>query len=227
MVGGDDDDGVVQQPKRRELAPQSSQLLVNVGDLAVVGRRPIPLRKGRRRVIVGMGIEVVDEQEERSAETAGHGDRPIGHGGGPALRDHEATAAHRVVVHAEAPLEPVLPIQHGGGDHGRRVVARLRQPAREGLGTLRQAVDAVVANAVAVGEQPGQDRRVGGERDRHGREGLLEHDPVGRPTVDIRRRGRLIPIAAKVVGPGGVEADQQDRRRLGESSGFRSRGNPG
>ena len=159
-----------------------------------------------------MGVEIVHEEEERLAQGAGRRRRRARDRGGVPLGDRQSHGADGILVALEPAVEPVLAIEHRRADHGRRVVARLGQDGGEGRGLVRHSIDAVVTNAMPVGEQPAHQRDVRRQRDGYGCDGVLENDTFGGPAVQVGSRGALTAVAAESIRPGRVDADQQHRR---------------
>src|SRR5215470_3130076 len=64
-------------------------------------------------------------------------------------------------------------------------------------------------------EEAGEEARVRGEGERHGRRGAGEAHPFARQAVERRRLGVAVAVAADVVGAHGVQGDEEDVRRGG------------
>ena len=214
VVRGHHDHGVPQQAPGFERLSQPSDLPVDRGDLAHVGLAAVALRERGRRVVGRVGVEVVNEQQERGAKVLGSGQGRVGHLPRRSLRDGQAAARRlHVVVGFEAPVEPVLPIEDRGPHDRGGVVAGRGELLRQGRHVRGDPVDPVVAHAVPPGQCAGQDRRVRGQRDGDRRQRPLEHHPLVGPAVDVGGGRGLAPVASQVVGARGVDADEQDRRR--------------
>ena len=76
VIGGDRDDRVREAPAALEAREQAAELLVHVGDLAVVGPRREARREGLRRLVGRVRVVVVDPQEERPVGLAQPGRAP-------------------------------------------------------------------------------------------------------------------------------------------------------
>jgi hypothetical protein len=64
------------------------------------------------------------------------------------------------------------------------------------------------------GEEAGEDGRVRGKRQRNGRDRGIEPDARGGQPVQIRRFGRRVPVGTDVIGPDGVDRDEEQVRML-------------
>ena len=212
VIGRDDHHRVLEQAEPLQLAPEPADLLVDVGDLSLVQVGAKALRERGRRVVGGMGVEIVHEQEEWLAQGAGRRRGRAGDRGGVSLRDRQSHRADGILVALEPAVEPVLAIEHRGADDRRRVVARLGQEGGEGRRLVRHPIDAVVTNAMPVGEQPAHQRGVRGQRDGYGCDGVLEDDAFGGPAVQVGSGGAPTAVAAEPIRPGRVDADQEHRR---------------
>ena len=89
---------------------------------------------------------------------------------------------------------PVSRIEHHRGDLRAGGIAGFAQPLGERDVALGELVHAVLADAVVVGLQPGQDRGVRGQRARHGGLRLLEqHAALGQLRRDAEMPRSCLP----------------------------------
>ena len=206
-------DRPVGEPLAVQLCKQAAHLGIHLGDLAVV--RPVRvegaerLRGGVRRVRV---VEVHPGEERLFALLGEPGDRAVGHHPARPLRIQvgHALAGDVVVVPVEASHEPKPTVQHERPDEGSRAVPRRGELRCERRGVLREALGAVVPDAVVGREQAREDRRMGGQRERHGGAGIREPHALRGETVQIRGLDLAVAVGADVVRSHRVEGDQQD-----------------
>ena len=119
---------------------------------------------------------------------------------------------HVVVVEVESTLDARALAQHRRGDGACRRVALRLQDRRERRDVRRQRVAVVVPDPVIGRQTSGQDRGVGGERQRHVAVGVLEDDGIPGQCVQRRRRDAPVSIRREVVRAEGVDGDQDDGR---------------
>ena len=123
-------------------------------------------------------------------------------------------------------LNPELLLERERRHERARAEALRAEDLRERRRLIRQRLRAVVAHAVAIGVEAGQDRAVRRQGQRSGRGRVDEEDAALREAVDRRRAGRSRAVAADPVGAAGVDRDQDESRRgplaaRGERSGGR------
>ena len=96
---------------------------------------------------------------------------------------------------------------------GARVVATAPESRGQGRLTRLQEEADVLAHAVARRVVPGQDRRVGGAGQGRRARNTREADTAMRQLVEDRGGGCRVAVGSHVIGPQGVDGDQQDVRR--------------
>lgn len=114
-----------------------------------------------------------------------------------------------VGVFLEPLVEAKLRRQDSQADERGRLEAFLSEEVDEGrLGPLLPDDLPVVVIPDGVGGLGEEDRCMGGERDGDQAVGVLEDDAFPRQRVDGRRPGLLGAVGADMVGPQGIEGDQ-------------------
>ena len=99
----------------------------------------------------------------------------------------------------------------GAGFLGSFVVEQLRaKGCREIFVPRSKDYDLVQMDAVMNWQESAQDRRMGGQGQGNGSEGVLEEQPPLGQRVQVRRARVLRPVSADVVGAQGVDRDQED-----------------
>ena len=209
-----DDQGPVQLPAGFERSQQPAEAVVGVGDLGVVGVVRAAIAERGRRLVAGVGIEVMDPEEPAALpRLLQPAQRPGGGVGGVGLAqhaDHGQVAGREVVVVAvEAAVQAVAGVEDQGRDHRAGVEAAVLERGSQGRQVLGQAVGAVVAGAVADGVEAGEDRGVRRQGHRADGHALLEEHALGGQPVEVRRAGTGVAVGADAVGAGGVEGHQQ------------------
>ena len=201
----------------RQRAEQPADLAIDVGDLpgvaprlGVVGRRELP-----RRRVGGVRVVVVHPQEVGPAgrQLRRPGQRGVGHRGGVALRVAvlaDLLGGHRVVVGVEAAVETEAAIEHPRGDERPGGVAVAGEHRGQRRQLLRQHRHPVVAHPVLRRVEPGQQRAVRRQGQRHRGQRPPVADPPRRQRVEHRRPRPGGAVAAEVVGAGGVEGEEDD-----------------
>ena len=138
-------------------------------------------------------------------------DRAVARGGLPVGVARAVHAA--VVVVVEAPVQPEMADQGLGGDEGRRPIALGLEPLGEGGATRGQVVADAVQDPVVEREEPREERRVGGGRQRARR---LEFSLVDASRARRSSAGVWIfprSRSADVVPAPGVHRDQEQGGR--------------
>ena len=131
----------------------------------------------------------------------------IGQDLSPVIRDDPALGA----VGIEAPAEPVHRIEKSSP--GERLSHEAVPPQKVGQdGKLRVHPVRGGAHAVIDLVQAGQEGDVRGKRPRRRGEGVLEQDRVGGQIVQAGARGPAVAVAGEMVGPKGVQGDQDNAR---------------
>ena len=110
------------------------------------------------------------------------------------------------------------------GAHGcQRLVSPHPQDLRQGLRLVREA-RLVVVDLVMARVQPGQDRGVGGVGALRRRDGVLEQRTGGGQPVDVGSSDIRATIAPQVVGPRGIQRDEEEVRLGSPGAGERGGG---
>jgi hypothetical protein len=108
------------------------------------------------------------------------------------------------------PREAEAPIQHESRNEAGAGEARLAHALGERRDLFAQTIGAVVPHAVLGRVEPAEQRRVGGQRERRWRDGRFEACATRCERVEGGRAGLGSAIAAHVVGPQRVDADEHD-----------------
>ncbi len=223
VVREEDDDRPVVDAEALQLVQQVADDPIGRGHLAVV-LLGIARGEGLRRLVGGVRLVDVEEEEKgllrRGAQPVER--QPQGLGPRP-LEAAEAAAGlelDAVLVEIEAGPQPVLPLEHIGRHRAARGIPLpfqdLRQERQLALLDPRavEVVADVVAHAVVGRLEAGQQGRVGRERERSRRIGVLEKDGVAPQGIDRRGLHTLVAIGRQVVGTQGVDGDDDDGRAL-------------
>ena len=208
----------------RQSREEPPDLPVDVRDLArVAPRRRCALPVAGRQVR-GVGIVVVHPHEPG---TAGRKLRRPGEGrardeGGVALRIAllpQPLGDHEVVVEVEPPRQTEAAVEDTRSDEGCRAVPALRENFGERRDLRGERPYAVVPHAVRRRLEAGEERAVGRERQRRGRQGSAEARPFFGQSVEVRRLRGSAFDTSDVVRAGRVERDQDDGGRAGGGGG--------
>ena len=157
MVGGEDDERVVERVLRAQPVDQAADTAVGLRDLGVVGRRRERREIDRLHVVGLMGIEEVHPEEEglRSRVRPPFLEprqRAIRRARRRSFADHEqlglVLGPEIVVVDLEALIEAIAPGQHRRRHERARVIARRLQAFRQRHRLGSERIVAVVAHAV-------------------------------------------------------------------------------
>ena len=230
MVGEEHEDRAVPGARALEPRDEPADHLVGVGHLAqvllprVAGRERLGRLVGRVRV-----VEVDPGEELLRLHALEPLEREVHHLvalllDGAEVHDLVLRQVEAVGVVVEALADPPLRVQHPGPDEGARRPATLPQALGERRQLLLDEEAAVVADTVPRRDEPGEDRRVRGQGERHRGRGLLEQDALGRQRVDVRRLDAPEPVAAQAVGAQRVERDDDDVQvRRGGAAGREAR----
>ena len=215
VVGEHGDHRIGLATGRAKPVEEAPELRVGEGDLAVVEPagelRPV----GLGGIVGCVGVVEMDPDEERPPARVGEPPervvddlvgRPLG------ARSGDGALPEVLGEGVEA-----LPEAEGGGhrvgpDEGRRAVALRLQPGGERLVARVEGKDDVVAHAVHGRIEAGQDRRV--RRPGHGYRGLglLEPRAPRGEGVEGPRARLARAVDADVVGPQGVDGDEEEVR---------------
>ena len=216
VIAGNDDDGTSHQPARAERVEQARELRVGVCDLAVVRRRG-PRAELGRRIVRGVGIVEVDPQKKWLMAdgrwlAAEPGERAVDDRRRRSLGfeaiGRVGIARDLIVVGVEPLRQAEAAIEHERADKRRGLVAGVLQSPRDRLVRLGQRVDPVFADAVRRRQQPGVNRRVRRQGQRHGAAHRGEPDAGRGEPIDRRR-----DTGTDAVRPERVDGHQQQVRR--------------
>ena len=225
VVAHDDNHGVRQAAAAGEKVDEPADLRVGGGDLSVV--RPLERRRKARAIGLGRHVRAVrivemHPREKRLVAFAGQpGQRVVDHLAARALRrvepgGHFKTRQIEVVVVVVESLRDAPPVvEDVGPDESARAIAVCLQHLGQRRDLVADVEAAVVAHAMEGRERAGEQRRVGRQRQRRDRFGLLEAQAPGGEGVDHGGGRGPVAVAPDVVGPQGVDAHQQDRRPAG------------
>ena len=130
-----------------------------------------------------------------------------------------ALRGHAVVVEIEAAAESEAAIEHSRADHRQGRIAAGAQQLGQGRDRRRERPLAVVAQSVLDRIEPGEQRRVRRQGQRHRRQGMGEAQPARRQRVEPWRPRRSA-VAARQISAQSVDGDEQD---VGPARRFRPR----
>lgn len=212
VIGDDDHQRLLGALQIFENLEQPAQLLVDERDLSVIRVVLGGLRDRIRQLIGGMGVVVVDPQEERiGSRFAQPPNRTVG-GPVPSSLIGPAQTILRggfVVVQVEALIQAELRVQDERRHHGRRGVSAGGQHLGQGRLRRRQRKKPVGSGTVMVGVQSGHDRRVRRQRRRGGGYGVGENHTIAGQGVHDRRSNLVVSVTAEPVRPGRIQGDQE------------------
>ena len=203
MVGEQDEDRAVPDPRALQPRDEAPHHLVGVGHLAEVRLARVAREERLRRLVGRVRVVEVDPGEELlRLHALEPREREVHHLvalllDGAEVHDLVLREVEAVGVVVEALVEAPARVEHPGADEGPGRVAGLLQPLGERRRLLLDEEAAVVADAVVRGDEPGEDRRVRGKRQRHRGRGLLEEDALGRHRVDVGRLDAPEAVAAR------------------------------
>ena len=192
-------------------------MVVHVGNLALVTqelRIAVYVEPGGR--IVGMmGVVVVKPQEETLVSMRLEPIQPAGRDGVRAALDGAElvlleSLAHVIIIEIEALIELELFVQDVRRDHGAGGESLFFQEFGQGDVLLGQEKPAVDAYPVVQGIEPRHHRRVGRQRQGHGRNRFLKNGGVRGKGVQVGGEPGFVPVAAELIGPSRVEGDEED-----------------
>ncbi len=221
VIGSDDHQGPIEDPRLAQAGEEPAQLRVHVGDLPVVRARGEGGVVRRRRLVRRVRIEQVRPEKE-PAGPVGHG--PVGGARqdlpGAPLLEVELPAAgparHRVVVGGEPLVETELVVQNERPDERPGGEPLPGEDLRDGLHLRRQPERAVRAHAVPGRGEARHDRRVRDERDRRRCDRVLVDERLSCEGVEDRGPRGARSIAAEVIGAQGVDRHEDDLLRRAE-----------
>jgi hypothetical protein len=218
VVAGRDHQQALRTPVLANPGEQPAELGVREGDLARVAVAREGAGKARGRIVRGVRIVEVDPEEETRGGRSSPGERRVHHAIRASLRvAHRAgdPILHPVVVGLEASGEAEAPVEHQRADDGRRGVSGVAHALRESRDPLVEAMDRVVAHAVGRRVEPRHQGGVSRKRQRRRGDGRGEANPRRGERVQVRGMGARRAVAADVVGPQGVDRDQEHTIRRG------------
>ncbi len=159
VVGGHRHRRLAVEAAAAELLEDAPHLLVDGGDLAVVGAAGVAGAPGRRRGIGRVGVVEVHPEEERARVVLRQpGERPVHHLAPRPLRLEDDAglriALDLVVVDLESGLQPEAVVEHEGADEGGGAVAGAGEQGGEGRRARTERAHPVVAQAVMGGSRP-------------------------------------------------------------------------
>ena len=233
VIAGDDDQGRLVKLEGFQALDDAPDAVVGVGDFTGIEVVLKSRCKGLWRRIGGVGIVVVQEEEEGLAlvslqplqsETAGLFTPAFTRGRCP------DGSFESILVGSKALVESRLRIQHEGAhDRARREASPVEHLGQRFV-RVSQLVVEIVADAVTRRDGAGQHRAVSRQRHRNWGIGVREDDALLGDSIDVRGELAGIAVAAEVVGSAGVDADQEDvanplgGRRAGEEKPARAAG---
>ena len=115
-----------------------------------------------------------------------------------------------VVVVVESAVQPEAGVEHERADDGAGAIAGGFEARRQRRHAVVEAERHVVAHAVMARRQPGEDRRVRGQRHRHGRERLRVLEARRGQAVERRRQAVRVAVRTETIAPERVDRDEQD-----------------
>ncbi len=197
-------------PPRAETVEQPTHLAVDRLDLALVATA----RAVARPIVGRVGIVEMHPQEKRSRGLDGGArrERGVDDRRCRALGIAELAGAlrgHAVVVEIEAAAESEAAIEHPRADHRQGRVAAAAQQLGQRRDRRRERPLAVVAQSVLIRIEPGEQRRVRRQGQRHRRQGMSEAQPARRQRVEPWRPRRSA-VAARQIGAQSVDGDEQN-----------------
>ncbi|MFO0980811.1 MAG: hypothetical protein U1E76_03515 [Planctomycetota bacterium] len=204
--------GVAQRALQR--CEHVAHLGVHRRDLPLVGAAREARPERLERLVREVRIEVVDPGEERRSRAR----EPLEEfcrGGAAAPLVQRASVVggavrRQAIVVIESLIEPELRLEHERRDERSGVVAGSLQRLGHGDVLGREPEQAVVAHAMLVRVEPGEDRgmRRRGQRTRGVR--VLEAHAARCQPIDHRRHFLRAAVAAELVGARRVERDQDE-----------------
>lgn len=234
MIGGDDDQGVVENPELAELVEDPAHRAVEHPDLGVVrGGRQQPFSP--RDPVRLMSIEEMHPEKERTARPRrlffGPAVQPFGSqlGGLPAgpRTDHEelrlVLRPEIVVVAVEALRKVVTPVEHQGRHKSLGAIAGPLQTLGQGDRIVTESIGAVVPDAVSRRIETGEDRRVRREGDGRRGDRVGAAHPLVRQSVHARSMGEHEAVGPQMIGPRRVQSDEEHVERRPGTAGKQRR----
>ncbi len=213
VIAGHNDEGFVQEPLRLERLEDGADIVVHIGDLAVVrtAGRSFPI--GGRRVVGQVRVIVMDPGKEPVLSVL---IQPAGEPGESIFGSPLGVGAFQgrlrlegVVVDVEAPADAEARIDRKRGDEGGRGEAVTLQDLGQRF-PLRHEVVAIVTHSVRRRIEAGHDRAVRRQGQRGRRIDAGETDALAGQTVQVGGQGLFEAVAAEVIGPGRIEGDEKE-----------------
>jgi hypothetical protein len=217
VVRKDDDERPVVEAARLQAIEEPSHQLVRPRDLPVVLPALVPRGVRLRRLVRRVRFVEVQEREGRlpagiPLEPARQQLLRLGTGAlDPAERLVRLGWLQRVFPELEPPADPALAREDDARDGPAGGIALLSEDLGEGRDVGAQVVAEVVAQAVHGRQLSGKEARVGGERQRDVAVRFLEEDGVLAKGGHVRRLDPAIAVHREVVGPEGVDRDDDNR----------------
>ena len=115
-----------------------------------------------------------------------------------------------VEVGVETLRDAPLRVEHERADEATGAQPRGGEQLRKDDVFLSEVEAAVVAHPVRRRELAGEDRGVGGKRQRRDRHGLLEQHSLAGQAIEAGSLDVGESVAAEAIGPGGVQSDQEE-----------------
>ncbi len=196
-------------------------MLVGKGDFSVVRAALVLAVEGRRRLVGRVRIVEVHPEKERLAGIARQPLHRLVHHHIPRTLHQveigvfQAVEIEVVVVKIKSLVQTEAVVEHGGTEHGSGGVPLLPQNGGQGRLLRIQPVAAEIVNAAVHGVGAGHHHGVRRQGDGHRSIGVLETGAVGSQGVNVRGARLAVAIAAQVVGPQGVNSNQQQVVRRG------------
>ena len=211
MVGRDNDERGAREAG--EPIEQRAEGAVDRSDLAIVRLGGVPRSEVGWRLVRRVGIEDVHPREKLRGLPADPVDRAPGDHVRGSLGHRERDVAFQfrdlIVIDVEAGRQPEAFREREPADERAGRKTQRLQSCRERLGAILDAIAAVVAHSVLVRKLPGEDRRVGGQRDDRMRMGKREARAPGGQPIEVRRGGAAA-VRSEGVGAQSVDCDEQD-----------------
>ncbi len=211
VVGGDDHEGLAREA--REPIEQRTERVIGPGDFAGVRILGVPARELVRRLVRRVRIEQVYPGEPLVRTSAGPGERGRYDCVSAPFRQREVDGAtgfaDAVVVDIEAGVQAKTLIERESAHEGSGGEAEALHPHGERGGIGLDSIAVVVADAVLVRVDAGQQAGMRRQRDHGVCVGEGEPRAACRERIDARRAGASA-IGGHGIRPQRVDGDDQD-----------------